>query len=147
VIVPLHELLPHAGVMCLLAAVESFDAQRICCRASSHRDAVNPLRREGRLPVFAGIEYAAQAVAVHGGLLARQAGASATPRGGMIAVLTDVSWTVDFLDDITDDLHASAEKLADLADGLCYRFTLAAAGTVLLQGELIVALQPAGEAA
>lgn len=132
--------------MCLLDVVESFDTQNICCRASSHRDKANPLRREGRLPVFAGIEYAAQAVAVHGGLLARHAGGSAAPRGGMIAVLTDVSWTVDYLDDIAADLHASAEKLADIADGLCYRFTLAAAGSVLLQGELIVALQPPGEA-
>ncbi len=145
--VVLRELLPHAGAMCLLDVVESFDAQNICCRASSHRDKANPLCRAGRLPVFAGIEYAAQAVAVHGGLLARHAGAGAAPRGGMIAVLTDVSWTVDYLDDIAADLHASAEKLADLADGLCYRFTLAAADKVLLQGELIVALQPMGEAA
>lgn len=143
----LHELLPHAGAMCLLATVEHFDDNSITCRASSHRDPANPLRHAGRLSVQAGIEYAAQAVAAHGGLLARRAGNIAPPRGGMIAVLTGISWTVDNLDDISDELQVHAEKLADMPDGLCYRVKVCAAGNTLLAGELIVALQATGTAA
>lgn len=142
----IRSLIPHAGSMCLLERIESVDAGHITCTASSHRDPANPLRHQGILPVQAGIEYAAQAVAVHGGLQeARRAGDR--PRGGMIAVLTDVHWGVERLDDIAADLRVSAEKLADMADGLCYRFRVTAGSQDLLEGELIVALQPVGDAA
>ena len=62
--------IPHQGSMCLLDYVEAWDRERIRCRASSHRAADNPLRAYGRLGAACGIEYAAQAMAVHGALLA-----------------------------------------------------------------------------
>ncbi|HRG50004.1 MAG TPA: hypothetical protein PKW02_03105, partial [Pseudomonadales bacterium] len=116
---PLHDidiasLIPHAGSMCLLNRIEHFDAQRIVCSASSHRDTHNPLRHADQLSVQAGIEYAAQAVAAHGSLLMRQQNPQAAPRGGMIAVLTDVRWQVERLDTVSDDLTISAERLAEL---------------------------------
>ncbi len=61
--------LPHAGRMCLLDRLEAWDGDSITCFATSHRDAHNPLRRAGRLPAVAGVEYAAQAMALHGNLL------------------------------------------------------------------------------
>jgi predicted hotdog family 3-hydroxylacyl-ACP dehydratase len=61
--------LPHAGRMCLLERLESWDGDSITCIATSHRDADNPLRRGGRLHAVAGVEYAAQAMALHGSLL------------------------------------------------------------------------------
>jgi predicted hotdog family 3-hydroxylacyl-ACP dehydratase len=143
----IHSLIPHAGSMCLLDCVAMFDATRIACHASSHRDPANPLRHNNQLSVQAGIEYAAQAVAAHGSLLARQQGDTTSPRGGMIAVLTDVRWHVGRLDTLVADLTVTAEKLADLPQGLNYRFTLSANNSVpadqqtLLEGELIIALQ------
>jgi predicted hotdog family 3-hydroxylacyl-ACP dehydratase len=65
--------IPHQGSMCLLDYVEAWDQERIQCRASSHRAADNPLRAYGRLGAACGIEYAAQAMAVHGALLDRRA--------------------------------------------------------------------------
>jgi predicted hotdog family 3-hydroxylacyl-ACP dehydratase len=143
----MRSLIPHTGTMCLLDHVEIFDDTRIVCQASSHRDLANPLRHNHQLSAQTGIEYAAQAVAAHGSLLARQRGDTSPPRGGMVAVLTDVSWHVDRLDTIAGDLIVLAEKLADLPQGLNYRFSLSTNGAaterrLLLEGELIIALQP-----
>lgn len=137
----IRSLIPHAGTMCLLDCVDVFDDNRIVCRASSHRSTDNPLRHQGRLSAQVGIEYAAQAVAAHGSLLAGRDRMPSAPRGGMVAVLTDVSWHVDRLDTIAGDLDVQAEKLADLPQGLNYRFAISADGQLLLQGELIIALQ------
>jgi len=62
--------IPHHGPMCLLDEVIGWDAERITCTSSSHRSADNPLRARGRLGIACGIEYAAQAMAVHGALIA-----------------------------------------------------------------------------
>ena len=64
-------LIPHQGAMCLLEEVLSCDDDGIVCRAVSHRDAAHPLRDDGILPAVCGIEYAAQAMAVHGALMDR----------------------------------------------------------------------------
>ena len=61
-------MIPHTGAMCLLDGVLQWDTSTIQCVSRSHRDAHNPLRIDGRLPTLCGIEYAAQAMAVHGGL-------------------------------------------------------------------------------
>ena len=140
-------LIPHAGSMCLLDAVDTYDQQRIVCSASSHRDTHNPLRHADQLSVQAGIEYAAQAVAAHGSLLMRQQNPQAAPRGGMIAVLTDVRWQVERLDTVSDDLTISAERLAELPQGLQYRFALHTEQQELLSGEMIIALQTVESAA
>ena len=61
-------LVPQQGAMCLLDEVVSFDDRSVVCRTSSHLAPGNPLRCDGRLPAIAGIEYGAQAMAVHGAL-------------------------------------------------------------------------------
>ena len=62
--------IPHQGSMCLLDAVLHWDSQHLVCCATSHRHAGNPLRQFDRLGAACGIEYAAQAMAVHGVLVA-----------------------------------------------------------------------------
>ena len=52
------------------AAEADWNAERISCVSRSHRAADNPLRAGGRLGIACGIEYAAQAMAVHGALIA-----------------------------------------------------------------------------
>lgn len=135
----IHTLLPHAGSMCLLDGIEQHDAHRIRCWASSHRLPDNPLRHHGMLSAQVGAEYAAQAVAVHGSLCREHTG---KPRGGMIAVLSNVHWHVPRLDTLTDDLLIEASKTADLADGLAYRFVIHAGDRLVIEGELMIALQP-----
>jgi len=129
------QLVPHAGAMCLLHEVTAHDATSIRCRAVSHRDPSHPLRENGVLPAVAGIEYAAQAMAVHGALRAQHG-----PRAGMLAAVRDVRLDVDRLDDIRDDLLVRAERLHADGSHLLYGFELRAGSRVLLRGRAVVVL-------
>ena len=66
-------LIPHQGRMNLLDAVLACSPQAITCRARGHGRADHPLRLDGLLPAPVGIEYAAQAMALHGALNAHAA--------------------------------------------------------------------------
>lgn len=66
----IERLLPHRGAMCLLDEVIEWAPRSIRCAASSHRDPANPLRGPLGLSSMAGIEYGAQAMALHGALSA-----------------------------------------------------------------------------
>jgi predicted hotdog family 3-hydroxylacyl-ACP dehydratase len=134
-------LIPHHGAMCLLEYVLSWDASRIRCSASSHRHPAHPLRDADGLPIACGIEYAAQAVAVHGGLLAAQSDSGArAPASGYLANAKDVIWTVDRLDDIADELLVDAEQLISEGGRSIYTFVLSAGGRRLMQGRVAVVL-------
>ena len=61
---------PHQGRMCLLDSVLQASENGLLCAADSHRDPGNPLRQQGRLGTACGIEYAGQAMALHGAPLA-----------------------------------------------------------------------------
>ena len=132
-------LIPHAGAMCLLEEVISSDSDGIVCRAVSHRDAMHPLREGGILHAVCGIEYAAQAMAVHGALTSG-AGASAQPKRGMLAAARDVVLSVDRLDDIAEDLVVSARRLVAEGEWLLYEFSLHGGGRELVRGRATVSL-------
>ena len=78
-------LVPHAGPMCLLDAVLAWDMTTITCIASSHRSVGNPLAANDRLDAVCGVEYASQAMAVHGGLIGNGHRPSAGGCGGQTA--------------------------------------------------------------
>ena len=118
--------------MNLLASIVEWDESRVTARATNHRDASHPLRRDSMLPVTAGIEYGAQAAAAHGALVG-QAGA------GMIASLRSVRFHVERLDDVADALEVHAEQLGGGAGGVLYRFDVAAGGRTLVEGRVTVA--------
>lgn len=127
--------IPHQGDMCLLDSVDTWDAQRIQCAASSHRDAKNPLRSHGRLGAACGIEYAAQAMAVHGALLAPQ---QARPRMGFLASVRGVTLHVGRLDDIGANLSIEAERFSSDGNNVLYDFAVRTDGRVLLEGRAAV---------
>lgn len=132
--------LPHQGSMCLLDAVTDWDTQRIRCAATSHRHADNPLRAHDRLGAACGIEYAAQAMAAHGALLAA---AGSAPRAGYLASVRSVELQVARLDDIAADLDIEAERLSGDGNTILYGFRLSAAGRELLSGRAAVILDAA----
>lgn len=132
--------LPHHGSMCLLDAVSDWDGQHIRCTASSHRYADNPLRAHGRLGAACGIEYAAQAMAAHGALLAA---ADDAPRAGYLASVRSVELQVARLDDIAADLEVEAERLSGDDNTILYGFRVSAAGRELLSGRAAVILDAA----
>ena len=129
--------IPHQGSMCLLDAVLAWDSGQIHCRASSHRQPDNPLRAAERLGAACGIEYAAQAMAVHGALLAPE---GAPPRPGYLASVRSVQLAVDRLDDLAQDLDIVAERLSGDENNILYHFRVEHAGNLLLSGRAAVML-------
>src|SRR5882724_13525770 len=92
----IRTLIPHSGLMCLLDEVLQWDDRSVVCITNTHRDPVNPLRRQGCLAAVHAFEYGAQAAAVHGGLRARLAGSIAPP--GYLAALRNGRLHVTQLD-------------------------------------------------
>lgn len=129
--------IPHQGSMCLLDRIDAWDETRIRCSATSHRAADNPLRAHGRLGAANGIEYAAQAMAAHGALLAASDGA---PRAGYLASVREVDLRVARLDDVAGDLTVEAERVSGDDNTILYRFSVAAAPGLLVSGRAIVML-------
>lgn len=70
---PLAELLPHAGDMILIDAIERFDEEQIFTRLTIRPDGLFSLA-DGSLPAWVGIELMAQSVAAFAGCHARQKG-------------------------------------------------------------------------
>ena len=137
-------LIPHSGAMCLLDGVVQWDAKRILCTSRSHRAAENPLRAAGRLPALCGIEYAAQAMAVHGGLAGT---VGSRPRAGYLASLRDVVCHRHHLDDLEGDLLVEAEQVAGDGVHVIYQFRLRVGEVEVLHGQARVVLDAAGAAA
>lgn len=127
--------------MCLLDRVVAWNESSIQCTASSHRRSDNPLREGGRLGVAAGIEYAAQAMAVHGGLLTAN---GQPPRQGYLASVRGVRFHTLRLDNQGADLQIEAERVSGDARQVLYRFTVSAAGQALLDGRAAVILDAEG---
>lgn len=124
--------------MCLLDHVEAWDPQHIQCRASSHRAADNPLRAYGRLGAACGIEYAAQAMAVHGALLAPPD--STRARAGYLVSARGTQLHVPRLDDIAADLRVEATCITRSENNILYQFSVSATGRLLLDGRATVVL-------
>ncbi|MGQ0618698.1 MAG: hydroxymyristoyl-ACP dehydratase [Panacagrimonas sp.] len=136
-------LVPHAGSMCLLDRVERWDQRGLRGQSGSHRLADNPLRSGGRLSAIHLIEYGAQAMAVHGGLLADLAGR--TPPGGVLAAARAVELHVDRLDELCDDLAIEVERLSATPEGWLYGFAVDCGSRRLAQGRVAVILHRRGQ--
>jgi predicted hotdog family 3-hydroxylacyl-ACP dehydratase len=130
--------IPHAGTMCLLDHLVAWDAQRLHGRAISHRAANNPLRSASGLLATAAIEYAAQAAALHGALLADQAGQVIAP--GYLASARAVRFHGLRLDTLDGPLDVHAERQAGDARQLLYGFLIEHAGQAVADGRLAVVL-------
>ena len=134
--------IPHQGRMCLLDEVIAWNAHHIRCRTGTHRAPDNPLRSHDRLGIASGIEYAAQAMALHGALAGAVAGADAGPasRVGLLASVRDVRLHVLRLDDIESDLFCEVTHLAGDNFTAMYEFALRDKDQSLLGGRASVVL-------
>jgi predicted hotdog family 3-hydroxylacyl-ACP dehydratase len=131
--------IPHHGRMCLLDEVIAWSDARVSCRSSTHREADNPLRAYGRLGIACGIEYAAQAMAVHGALVAGAAQpAGGTPGAGFLAAVRGVRFHALRLDAVRGDLICDAVRMAGDATTALYEFELRSEAALLLCGRATV---------
>lgn len=102
------------------------------------------MRAGGQLPAVCGIEYAAQAMAVHGGLAGIVGG---KPKAGYLASLRDVACRKNRLDDLEGDLIVDAEKLMGDESRVIYQFTLRVGEVEVLSGRATVVLEAAARSA
>jgi predicted hotdog family 3-hydroxylacyl-ACP dehydratase len=148
----IEALVPHQGAMCLLAGVAHWDAEHIACHADNHRNPTHPLRSRRGLLATCLVEYAAQAMALHGALQARTVGSppdqlTGTAQPGLLAAARQLEFRLLNLDElphaVPDTLCIEAACEARDATQLRYRFLASHAGVQLASGRITVVLQPA----
>ena len=136
-------LIPHGPPMCLLERVVDWDASGIRCASISHRDQDNPLREANGLPVWAGIEYATQAAAIHGALLAGRK----TARPGVLASLREVRANCRWLHVFPGEIVFRVTLVLGDPAGAIYRFDACADGELLVGGQIALMFNPSTERA
>ncbi len=114
----IERLIPHSGSMCLINRVDYWDEQTIRCAATSHKDPDNPLRLDGKLSSIHLLEYGAQAMAIHGGLLTK------TTASGVLAAVRNVDITIDTLDNVHDEIIIIANVEINTSTGAIYQFVI-----------------------
>ncbi len=116
-------LIPHDGTMCLLDAVQAWDEHTIHATSAGHARANNPLRGSNGLHAVHLAEYGAQAMAVHGALLARSRGIE-TVRPGMLVSLRDLQLAESRVDHLDGHIDVLAECLYADDNGAQYAFRI-----------------------
>jgi predicted hotdog family 3-hydroxylacyl-ACP dehydratase len=132
----LRGLLPHGGAMCLLERIVTRDGRGMTLATRTHTSSANPLRHRGRLRALHLCEYGAQAMAVHGGLAAREAGRILAP--GLLVSLREVVLSADYVETLEGELLVEVERLEAGAAGLQYAFRVTHQGAELARGRAAV---------
>jgi predicted hotdog family 3-hydroxylacyl-ACP dehydratase len=157
----LSTLIPHAGDMCLMDAVEEWTADRIRCVTRTHLTPHHPLRRQGQLAAVHLVEYAAQAMAIHGALRSRYdrsvrlemglgsigsklgldspQSSAEPPQPGMLGVLRDIKLHVERIDTLAGPLTVTANRRLGRADGLVYDFAVEHDTQLVCEGRVVIA--------
>jgi predicted hotdog family 3-hydroxylacyl-ACP dehydratase len=127
-------LLPHDGAMVLIDQVVDYTEQTIHCRSRIAALEHHPLAVDGTLAAVALVEYAAQAMAVHGGLLAPH---NHAPRPGRLVALGQLHLAIDrIIEPLLLDICAN--RLSGDDRGQVYTFTITAAAQTLASGQATV---------
>ncbi len=132
--------------MCLLDEVLDWNPSQLRCRSRAHRLLTNPLRLGHQLSAVCGIEFAAQAMAVHGALVQDELAHSALdnseeiaePRHGYLMSLRQVNIHTLRLDDISGDLEIFVERIGGDGVTVIYEFRVDAQAHQLLSGRAAV---------
>jgi predicted hotdog family 3-hydroxylacyl-ACP dehydratase len=131
-------LIPHAGTMCLLERIEHWDDSSVTMATTTHRNPANPLAGRSGLRAIHLCEYGAQAMAVHGVLMAHARGEGARP--GLLVSLRDVTLGCDFVNDLEGELVVEARRLHDSGAAWQYEFRVTHTGKLLAQGRAMVSV-------
>ena len=123
--------------MCLVDEVIEWDPGSIRCGASSHRHIDNPLRVGDRLPTICMLEYAAQAFALHGLLVADESGDKAPDSSRVfLALVNSLEFHTDYLDDCRGDLTIDGQIVFRQASSAVYRFAVTEEARLLGSGQI-----------
>lgn len=132
--------IPHAGRMSLLHALHRWDGDTLVCSAVNHTANDHPLRTPHGLLTPTAIEYAAQAMALHGGLIAEREQPGAAPTPGFLASVRNVRMHVERLDTLTSPLTVTVTRQAAQGASILYSFVVAADAQAVIDGRATVVL-------
>ena len=132
------KLIPHSGSMCLLASMTRWSDTEIVCSATSHRDPRNPLRTARGLLSPCAIEYAAQAMALHGALVGRATASAVRP--GYLASARGVQLHLLRIDELIGELRIEVTRLAGDDKQILYSFNVTHQGDPVADGRAAVVL-------
>ena len=135
----LCRMLPHGEDMCLLHAVDWWDESAISCIARSHLDPRNPLRRNNVLESVCGVEYAAQAMAIHIRLTNPEK--SMDRKMGYVGAIRDMTIHVSRLDSLRHHLEVNASVMIRQGANYMYAFHVTSLGEEILSGRASVFIQ------
>ena len=125
--------------MCLLESVSHWSDAVIQCRTQSHMNVDNPLRNAHGLPISAGIEYAAQAMAVHGALLAQD---DQPAQVGYLTSVRNVQWWTTRLDALGSEILIQANRISGNDLSLLYDFSIECQDRLVMRGRAGVLVRP-----
>lgn len=131
-------LIPHAGTMCLLDSMQRVSQTDIVCSALSHKSPDNPLRSHGRLGAAVAVEYAAQAMALHGSILNADLGVP--PKGGRLINVRQLILHCARFDELASPLTVHATRLMGDAANVIYSFEVSAEDAMIATGRAGVML-------
>jgi len=138
------DLIPHADDMCLLDTIVSWDKSQLVAETLSHTKTNNPLRCGDSLNSIHGIEYAAQAMAVHSALLKIEKNSQdKTKKGGYIATVRNVQIQSEYLYSPSSGLLPliiSVQVLIQDKQGYTYQFSVTQNNQHLLSGKITIFL-------
>jgi predicted hotdog family 3-hydroxylacyl-ACP dehydratase len=138
---------PHKGSMCLLDSIRSWSEDAIFANAIiSVKN--NPLMIQGKLDSTAAIEYAAQAMAVHGALLGELGAARGQPQRkplmGFLASVRNIvchkPWLHDASNLLNNSLRINATRTAGTDSPVSYDFSVYAGEVICVSGKATVVL-------
>ena len=109
-----QDLIPHEGSMVLIDQVDDWDLNRISCSSRSHLLSNNPLIVNNSLSSIHLIEYGAQAMAIHRGLLTGES------LQGFLAAVRDAKFFIDNLDNVHGALYIQAIFELKINDNVVY---------------------------
>lgn len=143
----IEQRLPHAGTMSLLDEIIAADESTLTAQAVSHRDADNPLRIDGKIAMVNGVEYAAQAMAVHGSLVLEKKLAANKEQlevsQGYIATVRNIELNAAYFPDADSSSEPLLIKVAQLMsdqNGFTYQFDIHCEQQLLISGRITVFL-------
>lgn len=132
------KMLPHAGDMCLLSKVLTWDAEQLTGLAVDLNFKNNPLLCDAELFSITGVEYAAQAVAVHAGLASGQ-----TSGEGYLVQIKNINIHKPKLS--SEPIKVAVYKQALQPYSMIYDFKISESAELIIEGTLMIALKTQGE--
>ncbi|MBL4762124.1 MAG: hypothetical protein JKY93_05425 [Gammaproteobacteria bacterium] len=126
--------LPHSGAMCLIDSIVSYDDTCLKCVSYNHHHLNNPLRTAEGLSCIAGIEYAAQAMALHRSFL-RPVG---IVENGYLGALRNIKVHQQWLDKEDADLMTEVSLIGSSDKGAIYSFLLLIKDIEIISGRITI---------